>query len=448
MRLPERIPLIPNDFNFTDVFNKLVHKDKFDEFMAIMESKYYYYDKWKYKAQEWGIKPIQLWGIVKTFRRISNKDLILLNSAQNTLLKFRFGSPSAILRYLHDFDMHLGGIIQGESLIPINDKERYLISSLMEEAIASSQLEGAATTRKVAKEMLENNRRPTNHSEQMILNNYEGMKWIVRHKDAPITIERIKELHALLTRSTLPDTAEVGAFRKDDEVKVIDVQTGNPVYTPPKAEVLDQLMEAYCNFANSKNKDAVFLHPICKSITLHFLIGYIHPFADGNGRTARSIFYWFLLKNGYWLIEFMSVSRIILNSKAQYSRAYLHTEQDENDLNYFLLYNLRAMDLALKELKLYIGRKTAEKNNAIALLRNTDLNDRQILIVQEILQDTSVYFTAVQHQNRFGISNQTARNDLQGLVDRGYLEIRLSGNKRQYLPVKGVQKKVLKSSSK
>lgn len=177
---------------------------------------------------------------------------------------------------------------------------------------------------------------------------------------------------------------------------------------------------------------------------LHFLIGYIHPFADGNGRTARTLFYWYLLKKGYWLIEYMSVSRVILNSKAQYARAYLHTEQDDNDLTYFLIYNLRAIHIALEDLKRYIQRKTEEKQHILLLLRNTIFNDRQIAIVQEILQDPTTYFTVKQVETRFGVSNQTARSDLNLLVKNGVLEERKSGVKSQFLPVRDYLKRLTK----
>ncbi|MBO9636234.1 MAG: Fic family protein, partial [Chitinophagaceae bacterium] len=169
-------------------------------------------------------------------------------------------------------------------------------------------------------------------------------------------------------------------------------------------------------------------------IILHFLIGYIHPFVDGNGRTARTVFYWYLLKHGYWLIEFMSVSRIILNSKAQYARAYLHTERDENDLTYFLIYNLKSIHKALDDLRKYIKRKSAEKQNALTLLRNTSFNDRQILLIQEMIQDRKIYFTVRKVQTKFRVSNQTARTDLSGLVEKEILIERRSGNKTQYLP--------------
>ena len=77
--------------------------------------------------------------------------------------------------------------------------------------------------------------------------------------------------------------------------------------------------------------NGVFIHPIVKGIIIHFLIAFIHPFVDGNGRTASAIFYWYMLRKGYWLTEYLSISRIISRSKRQYEKAYLYTECDGNE---------------------------------------------------------------------------------------------------------------------
>jgi Fic family protein len=440
MRLPEKAPRIPLTYDYLPALKEVTKAGKLKELSEIEDTKYYYWEKWKYKAGEWGIDPKHLWAAVK-FGRLPNK---IIQISKTDGFTFTMGMPSVILEYLHEFDMHLGGSLQGENIIPSEEKEHYLISSLMEEAIASSQIEGAATTRKVAKEMLESNRKPLNTSEQMIVNNYRAMQWIVENKTAPFTIENIQKLHSILTKSTLADADEEGKFRTTDDVNVVDAQTGLIVYTPPKSKTLDQLMTDICRFANDQEKQTFFIHPITKAIILHFLIGYLHPFTDGNGRTARTLFYWYLLKKGYWLIEYMSVSRIILNSKAQYARAYLYTEQDNNDLTYFLMYNLKAVHIALEDLKLHIRRKTAEKQNILALLRNTSFNDRQINIIQDLIQDPTSYLTVLHVQNKFGISNQTARNDLTNLAENGVLEERRSGNKSRFIPVAGYIKKLTK----
>ncbi len=437
MRRPEKVPVSPIGFEYQKFLSGLSYT-QMREFFEWEDRKYWYYDKWKFKAKEWGIDAQYLWAGVKASRYKYKR----LSISPDADFSFRIESPSLVQEYLHEFDMNLGGSLQGDGIIPVEDKDRYLISSLMEEAIASSQLEGAATTRKVAKEMLETNRKPKNLSEQMILNNYEAMKWIVANKDLPFSIESIQTLQGIITRSTLSQV-EAGCFRQTDDINVVDVQTGGILYAPPKSERLMSLMELFCQFANDEQKLTFFLHPINKGIILHFLLGYIHPFADGNGRTARTLFYWYLLKNGYWLIEFMSVSRIILQSKAKYARAYLHTEQDDNDLTYFIIYNLGAIHRALEELRAYIKRKTAEKQNAITLLRNTGFNERQVLLIQELINDPAIYFNVAQVENKFGISNQTARTDLNGLVIAGILKDKRSGKQISFLPVEGFIKKLI-----
>ena len=171
-------------------------------------------------------------------------------------------------------------------------------------------------------------------------------------------------------------------------------------------------------------------------------MGYIHPFADGNGRTARALFYWYLIRKGYWLIEYMSVSRIILGSKAQYARAYQHTELDEMDLTYFLLYNLTAIRQAHEDLKKYIHKKSREKKNTLDLLRNTNYNERQISVLQEILNDDKNIFTVSQIEAKFEVSNQTARNDLNRLVEDGILQSRKNGKQIQFIPTPDSIKKI------
>lgn len=112
----------------------------------------------------------------------------------------------------HEFDMNLGGYLGTQSFIPEADKNRYLISSNMEEAIASSQMEGAATTRKIAKDMLRKSISPRTRGggEQMIHNNYETIRFILQHKDEEFTKETLLHIHQLMTYRTLDDSNDEG----------------------------------------------------------------------------------------------------------------------------------------------------------------------------------------------------------------------------------------------
>ena len=440
MRKIENPPYIKEEWEFGDLLSELLAIQKYLEVSEINDSSYPYWEKWKYLAKEWNFDAKKLWKIIKIKRSISQKK-INFNSKEK--FDLYINTPSIMQQKLHELDLSLGGNLHASDIIPSEEKQRYLISSLMEEAIASSQLEGAATTRKIAKEMLENNRKPRNLSEQMIVNNYDVMQWIVENKKTSINSDTVLQIHRIITNNTLGDKQEEGAFRTTDDVRIIDVQTGYILHTPPPQEDLENLMDELCKFVNDENKEGFFLHPISKAIVIHFLIGFIHPFVDGNGRTARALFYWYLIKKGYWLIEYMSVSRIILGSKAQYSRAYQHTEKDNNDLTYFILYNLKCIENSLNELKKYIERKNREKKNILTLLRNTDYNDRQIELIQEILNNKKTVFSVLEVETKFGVSNQTARTDLNYLVSKGILETRKNGNKIQFLLTEGGEKKII-----
>jgi len=407
-----------------------------------IEKDYPYWEKFKHKVKGLNTEPKLLWKFVKLQR---DRNVSRIKICDTSGFNFKYNISGNTLKRLHKFDLNLGGVLEGSSIIPDNDKDRFLISSLMEEAIASSQLEGAITTREVAKAMLRTKRKPKNHSERMILNNYLTIKEIITLKGETLTPEIIKQIHRLITKGTLDKQEYEGEFRTSDNVKVVDDITGEVFYDPPKFEDVEKLMNSFCEFANSQ-KDKDFIHPIIRGIILHFLIGYIHPFVDGNGRTARAIFYWYLIKQGYWLVEFLSISRIIIKSPSQYAKAYLYTEYDENDLTYFIDFNLKSMELALKSLKDYINRKISEKKNLFKIIRSIDVNERQAEIIKNLINEPESILSINEVQSKFGTSYQTARTDLMELENKGYLSTKTVGKKFIYFKSSEFDEKIKKST--
>lgn len=374
---------------------------------------YLYWSDVKYKKLPEGITHSELWAAVKASR-------ILQRIFQWDRYGMTVTMTNRMQQLCHEFDMNFGGSWGNNSIIPGENKEQYLISSLMEEAISSSQMEGAMTTRKVAKDMLRKNITPRSRSEQMIYNNYNSIRFIVEHKNESLTSELLLKVHSLMTYKTLEDPRDEGRFRTDDEVVVENGITHEVVHTPPPHEDIPNFAEELCIFFNG-DKSKSFIHPIVKAIIIHFMVAYVHPFVDGNGRTARALFYWYMLKNGYWLTEYLSISRIIYRSKASYEKSYLYTEKDDNDMSYFIAYNLRVLDLAFKELKLYIERKIKQKKNAINYLKSGGINERQAAILSLIDNEPHAILTVKEVQNRFSVSHPTAKSDLQELVNKGFL---------------------------
>ena len=271
----------------------------------------------------------------------------------------------------------------------------------------------------------------------MIYNNYNSIRFIVEHKEDPLTPELLLSVHSLMTYKTLEDSRDEGRFRTDDGVVVENAITHETVHTPPTYGDIPQFVEELCAFFNGNGTEG-FIHPIIKAVIIHFMVSYVHPFVDGNGRTARALFYWYMLRNGYWLTEYLSVSRIIYRSKAGYEKSYLYTEADDNDMGYFIAYNLRVLDLAFRELKLYIERKIKQKKNTISYLKSEGINRRQASILSLVANDPDAILTVKEVQNRFSVSHPTAKADLQELVEKGFLD-KIPVNKKMSNYVRSVK---------
>ena len=378
-----------------------------------ISSEYLYWDKVKYLVPK-GIDSLVFWQAVKIQRQLSSQTIKFGRYI------FHFTITKNMLALLHDFDMNLGGSLGTKSIIPAADKNYYLISSIMEEAIASSQMEGASTTRRIAKDMLRKRLKPINKSQQMIVNNYETISKISKDKQADFSIERLLEIHRSIANKTLDNPEDEGVFRQNDDIFVIDGITGHVAHTPPSFKEIDAMIMDLCEFANSDNREN-FIHPIIKGIIIHFVLAYIHPFVDGNGRTARSLFYWYMIKKGYWLTEYLSISRIIYTNKKAYEKAYQYTEHDGNDLSYFIQYHLDVMKKDFEELKKFLQRKIDEQQNVLRFVGVSNINERQRYVLKTISESKRTLFTPKELATQFDISPKSARTDLQGLVEMGYL---------------------------
>ena len=408
----------------------LTPNDKVQEVVNKVNETFEYWDTIKYKRCPDGCTPQQLWTYVKAARVKSMMSVWGKYGITLTL-------TNQMQRMCHEIDMNWGGSWGTDSIIGDENKEQYLVGSLMEEAIYSSQMEGAATTRKVAKEMLRKKMTPKDKSQQMIANNYQTIQFIVSHKDALLTPELLLQIHQLMTEHTMQDPQEAGCFRSNNDVVVENGITHETVHTPPTFEEIPNFVEDLCRFFNEQDAPQ-FIHPIIRGIIIHFMVAYVHPFADGNGRTARALFYWYMLKQGYWLTEYLSISRVIAKSKKSYEKAFLYTEADGMEMGYFVAYNMRVLQQSFKQLQDYIKRKQEEKRAANSFLRIGNINTRQAQIIKMFADDSNLVVTIADLQARFLVSPTTAKADVVGLMNMGLLsEISFNKVKKGY--IKGEQ---------
>lgn len=421
-----KVPPIPPDYR--KLFD--IDADQPEKFDQILEAKpptgYRHWDKVRFLPPPDGITNEQWWYSIK-WRRSGQMVSSPIADVSGKL--FRYQIIESMYEQLHLTDLGMGGNIGVSSQITNEQtRDQYYIKSLIHEAITSSQLEGAVTTREVAKEMIRTGRRPLDRSEQMILNNYRAMSWIREAKDRELDMDLIFEMHRLVTENTLDDPTAAGRFRRPHEEVCVEDEQGQVLYTPPPADLLTERMAKFCTFANSIDSKP-FTHPVVRAIIIHFWLAYEHPFIDGNGRTARALFYWCMLKYGYWLFEYVSISGILLKAQKQYARAFLYTETDDNDLTYFIEYQLRVIGRAVDALHSYIDRKSGEMERLEKEIRGLGrFNHRQRAVINHALKHPYQVYTIESHQNSHGVARQTARTDLLRLSELNLLRLEKVGN--------------------
>jgi len=383
---------------------------------------YYHWDKLRHLTPPGDLSTQEWWFGIKSVRKL------LYNPIPHTAKNgqhFVYAQPDVVQRLLHEITSTTSGMIQSpEAVINPQTRDAYLVNSLMEEAITSSQLEGASTTKKVAKEMIRQNRKPKDNSEKMIINNYHAMQFINDMKNERLTPNMIFELHGILCQGTLENDA-VGKLRTTDDIYVGDERDATTLHIPPKMVELENRIENMCHFANDREA-ASFMHPVIKAVLLHFILAYDHPFEDGNGRMARALFYWCMLNQGYWLIEYISISRILKEAPAKYSRSYLYTETDDNDATYFIVHQLEVIIKAINDLFIYLDKKATEIRSIENILRKSAqlrnaLNHRQIALLNRALKKPNSIYYVESHRRSHNITYQTARTDLMKLNELGLL---------------------------
>ena len=403
---------------------------------------YLHWEELRHRPARDAITHSEWWSLIKFARQRDQKRLPLRDTVGR---HFHFLMTDFVQRVIHEIDRDASGRIElPEAIANPTTRDHYIVNSLVEEAFRSSQLEGASTTRPVAKEMIRTRRAPRTRSERMILNNFHAMEWVREHQGKPLTAKLLCELHAIITVDTLDSADAVGRFRRaDEQAHVVDPNDGDIVHIPPPASQLNERVQRLCEFANGKTSDEPFVHPVVRAMLVHFWLAYDHPFVDGNGRTARALFYWSMLRQGYWLTEFISISRVIQKARTHYDKAFIYAETDDSDATYFIVNQLRVVRQAIDDLFVYLKRKAREVRDVEkALDGNSELNHRQLALLSQAVRKPEARVTIAGHQLDQRVAYQTARTDLLELVQRGFLLQGKVGKKMFFSPVAELKRKL------
>ncbi|WP_460626011.1 Fic family protein [Intrasporangium mesophilum] len=404
--------------------------------VPVATDRYLPWDELQWRPPPNGLTVEQWWTATRIQRAAVGRRLPFEDSGGRP---FTYAMPDEMLKLIERIGTRAGGHIgMSEPVTNPATRDRYVVRSLMEEAITSSQLEGATTTRRVAKEMLREGRAPRTKSERMIWNNYRAMEFVRDRRDQVLTPEMVKELHFAVTEGTSDDPADGGRLQRPGEERVrVESFDGQVAHVPPPAEQLEARLAALCAFANGGPEGSTWVPALVRAVVIHFMVGYDHYFVDGNGRVARALFYWSVLRQGLWLSEFVAISPLLKAAPVKYMRAYLNTEYDAGDTTYFVLYQLGVLDRAFDDLESYLEERIEETQSMKELVAGLAhaVNHRQLAILEAGLRDPHATFTAVTHARSHRVSGETARQDLQGLEAQGLLELGKVGRAHVWYPV-------------
>jgi Fic family protein len=408
-------------------------------YSATVGDRYVHWDNLRFRSPPGGVTPQDWWGLIKLARRSLYKPLPLHDSRRR---EFQFAMPDPLQRMLSEADRDLSGRVAiPEQLSDPGTRDRFIFSALIEEAITSSQLEGASTTRKVAAEMLRSGRKPRDKSERMIFNNFEAMRFMRTAATTPLSPDLVLEIHRRVTDGTLDDPADAGRLRTSDDIRVFSPE-GDELHRPPPARELPGRLRDLCRLANGETP-SYFLHPVVRAVLLHFGLACDHPFVDGNGRTARAVFYWSMLKSNYWLSEYVSISSILRKASARYSRSFLYSETDDNDATYFILYQMEVLLRAIRALHDFVRKKVLTLRQIQGVLKQAQyFNHRQLALLGHALGHPDAHYTPTSHANSHQVTRQTARTDLKELADLHLLGPVRAGNGFAYFPLPDLDRRL------
>jgi len=393
---------------------------------------YLHWDQFRYREPAAGLSQEELWGLIQWLRISTSRPLPLL--LQKSGRPFSLSTSGPMAAALHRIDTK--EVLWKQALGPSAGEARddtYRLMAAIEEAHHSSAIEGAVTTRRESRDLIRTGRPPKSRSEQMVLNNYRALERLDEWKELPLAPELICEVQATVTEEALDDPDDQGVVRTDDEVRIHDAVTGEVVYQPPPASELTERLDALCRFANETPRDEDFLSPITRAILIHHQVSYDHPFADGNGRTARMLFMWSMLRSGYHWLRAMSISRAVHLDRTGYYRSFQYVQLDSGDVTYFVRHQLRCIEKEIKRLADFLEDRQRvatwmRDRKAIA----SDLNARQLALVDCALRNPDATFTVREHREFHAVTQPTAWKDLQDLVSQDLLTESRIGRKAVY----------------
>lgn len=319
-----------------------------------------------------------------------------------------------------------------KKLLQYQGNAQYGLQSLEEEILSTFSIEQIDTSRESVRRILAG-RAPEDEQEMRILGMKRGFEFI-SCKENKINAHTLRELYEIAINPYLSwkeDKLNPSQFYRNDDVSVVNKLDEKKIHKGLAAELIPEKMNELFLFIEREQK----MDDLAKAAVIHFYIGYIHPYFDGNGRMARLVHSWYLLQKGYSSTLFLPFSSLILKTKVHYNKAYELTEKNAEisgviDITPFLNYFNENVYRQIGQQQFH----STILEQFHLLLQSGRITEKEKDLFQYVLSSYGYgEFSTKQLERDFGnCAYATIRTFVMKLTAEKLLEEHVYGNKKKY----------------
>jgi Fic family protein len=299
--------------------------------------------------------------------------------------------------------------------------------ALIRSAHSSTAIEGnKLTLEEVSQLVLGRKIMATRKEKQEVLNYLNVLQNIQDYQnDGKVTEKLLLKLHKDITKETLDLPSDEENYRKV-QVIVGNKVTGEVVFTPPKTEKVPQLTKALLEWINQE----IELHPVLIAGLSHYEFVRIHPFVDGNGRTARALAALILYIRDFDIKRFFTLDDYYDSDRKAYYAALKSVDENNLDTTQWIEYFTDGVLISINEVKKKILSLSVKKTGP-----QIALTEKQMRIMEKIVTNGKI--TSKEIQEMFKISRQAAYKELKKMIELGIIEPKGEGKAVYYIAKAG-----------
>ncbi len=253
---------------------------------------------------------------------------------------------------------------------------------------------------------------------QEVLNYRNVISWIDKQRSDNLktlfTSDTLKTIHKL-TINNLVEEKYSGVYR-DKQVIVKSAVNSNIVYRPPISMEIPYLISDLFSWINSS--ESLSIHPIFKAAIVHYQLVYIHPFIEGNGRSARAMASLVLYALGYDFKKFFSIEQYFDSDVEAYYQALLSVQQNKDqDMSYWLEYFCYGLAIEIDKIRQQVMRLSKDLKLKKQLGKQIALSERQVILL-ELFQSQDEVTSDDMKSVLPNVSVDTILRDIKDLIDK------------------------------